>query len=94
MEFLRILKFVFIFICIDNKTDVLNDNEICGRGRSFGPMSFENSSALVIEFVSKASRRMVSSKKGFRLQYLSATEQSKKMVKLLDFLLKITKYFM
>ncbi|XP_056009488.1 uncharacterized protein LOC125680113 [Ostrea edulis] len=66
----------YVKLFLNNKTDVLNDNEICGRGRSFGPMSFENSSALVIEFVSKSSRRMVSSKKGFRLQYLSATEQT------------------
>ncbi|XP_061188085.1 cartilage matrix protein-like [Saccostrea echinata] len=66
----------YVKIFLDNETQVLNNGDFCGKAKSFGPMSFENSSVLVVVFVSRSSNVMTMSKQGFRLQYLSAIDLS------------------
>uniref|UniRef100_K1QNT5 Collagen alpha-1(XII) chain n=1 Tax=Magallana gigas TaxID=29159 RepID=K1QNT5_MAGGI len=62
-------------ILIDNETDVINGDSVCGRGRTFGPVTLTGSS-LVVVFVSKTSRFSFSTKQGFRLLFLSAADLS------------------
>lgn len=64
------------FVSEDNETDVINGASVCGRDRSFGPITLTNSSVLVVDFVSKISRFTFSTKQGFRLLFLSAADLS------------------
>nr|XP_034302100.1 uncharacterized protein LOC105347140 [Crassostrea gigas] len=63
----------YIKLYKDNETDVINGDSVCGRGRTFGPVTLTGSS-LVVVFVSKTSRFSFSTKQGFRLLFLSAAD--------------------